>query len=42
MFLDPMFAVEANQFLHLLFDGVLGTAATWIIHANLVNKMKGL
>jgi uncharacterized membrane protein len=42
MFLDPMFAVEANQFLHLLFDGVLGTAATWIIHTNLVNKMKGL
>ena len=41
-FLDPMCLVEASQFLHLLFDGVLGCGSTWFIHANLSHKMKGL
>lgn len=31
-FYDPGHTVDSNVFLHLLFDGVLGTAVTWIIH----------
>ena len=42
MFLDPMTLVQASPFLHLLFDGVLGCATTWVIHCNLHHKMKGL
>lgn len=42
LFFDPASLAEANMFLHLLFDGVFGTAATWAIHASLADKMKGL
>tara|TARA_R110002126_G_scaffold84465_24_gene205297 strand:+ start:1199 stop:1555 length:357 start_codon:yes stop_codon:yes gene_type:complete len=42
MFFDPAGLVEANTFMHLLFNGVLGAASTWVIHANLINKTKGL
>lgn len=41
-FFDPMALVQANEFLHLLFCGVLGCGSTWFIHANLHHKMKGL
>ena len=40
-FYDPSNTVVSNLFLHTLFDGVLGTAATWIIHIILAPNSVG-
>ena len=41
VFWDPFSKVDSSLWLHFIFNGMVGSSVTWIIHLHLAPKMQG-